>query len=214
MSASFPLPEWQYVAASSMMGVLTENEWIEIEDVVALSSDRAPDWLQRLGIPQGWQLVTLPDNPEEPLARVAVYGESGDHGFAAAETISVFGYTGWPLFYEVFEKTASTLRSLGAGNVVTKVLPIPPRQWTAAVRSTGIALIGGRPVWAPESNIAWVQQSSYVAGSDQPHAGRLIVHSVFVDGPYRPRLGRDIAQVSDAVYQGFLGTLRHEGDSA
>ena len=72
MSASFPLPEWQSVATSSMMGVLTENEWIEIEDVIALSGDRVPEWLQRLGIPQGWQPVTLPDNPEVPLARVEI----------------------------------------------------------------------------------------------------------------------------------------------
>jgi hypothetical protein len=210
VSASFALPEWQSSAASSMVDVLTEDKWTEIEDVVALSGDRTPGWLQRLGIPQGWQLVALPDNPEVRLARLAVYGERGDGGWEAAETISVFGYTGWPMFSEVLDKAAATLRALGTRDIVTKLLPIPSRQWTAAVRSSGIALIGGRPVWALQSNPVWVQQSSFVAGSDQPHAGRLIVHSVFVDGECRPRLGSEIVRLSDAVYQEFIAALGAE----
>lgn len=210
MNASSQLPEWQSGAASSMKGLLTENEWTEIEDVVALSGDRLPEWLQRLGFPQSWHPVTLPDHVEVPLARAAVHGKRGDGGWEAAETISVFGYTGWPMFSDVVEKSADALRALGASGVVTKMLPVPPRRWTAAVRSTGIALIDGRPVWAKESNSAWVQQSSYVAGSDDPHAGRLIVHSLFIGPRYRAGLSEEIAHLSEAVYQGFIGALLNE----
>jgi hypothetical protein len=67
------------------------------------------------------------------------------------------------------------------------------------LQSSGIVLFGDQPVW--------VQQTNFVAGSDQPHAGRLIVHSVFADGACRARLGGGIAQVSGAVYQGFVATL-------
>jgi len=193
-----------------MVDVLTEDEWMEIADVVALTGDRVPGWLQRLGIPKGWQLVTLPGKHELPLARVAVCGERADGGWEAAETISVFGYTGWPTFYEVLKKAVDTLRALGARDIATKVLPIPPIQWTVALRNSGIALIGGRPVWARDSNPVWVQQTTYVAGSEQPHAGRLIVHTMFVDAACRPLLGGEIAQVSDEVYRGFVGALRAE----
>ena len=74
-----------------------------------------------------------------------------------------------------------------------------PTQWAVALRSSATALIGERRVW--------VQQSNYVAGSEQPHAGRLIVHSVFVDPTCRDRLAGDIAEMNDAVYQGFVATL-------
>jgi hypothetical protein len=207
MSASFPLPEWQSGAASSMKAVLIDDEWMDIEDVVTLTGDRLPDWLQRLGIPQNGRAVTLPNNSEVPLAKAAVWGKRNDGGSEAAETICAFGYTGWPLFSDVLEKSAGTLRALGAGNVVTKVLPVSPRRWTAAVRSTGIALIGGRPARAPESHTAWVQQSTYVAGSDQPHAGRLIVQSLFVETASHARLSDDIREASDVVYEGFVAAL-------
>jgi hypothetical protein len=70
------------------------------------------------------------------------------------------------------------------------------------VRSSGIALIGDRSVW--------IQQSNYVTGSEQPHAGRLIVHSLFVDTACRDRLAEDIVQLSNGVYQGFVNALSNE----
>ncbi|MGE2813934.1 hypothetical protein ACQI5H_02135 [Mycobacterium heidelbergense] len=172
----------------------------DIEDVGALSIAQVPGWVRQLGIPEGWQLVQLYEIPRVPLARMAVLGPREDGGWEAAETISVFGYTGWPVFYEVLSNAAGTLRDLGATDIVTKVLPIPPTRWAAALRSSGTCLIGGRRVW--------VQQSNYVAGSEQPRAGRLIVHSVFVDAASRGRLAEDISQMGDAVYQGFVAALR------
>jgi hypothetical protein len=200
MSGSFPPPQGLPPAASSLVDVLLADE--EIEDVGALAGSQVPEWLHRLGAPRGWQLVELSGEPQVPLARMAVYGPRDDGGWEAAETVSVFGYTGWPMFYEVLEKAAGTLRTLGASDIVTKVLPLSSKQWTAALRSSGIALMGGRHVWA--------QQNNYVAGSEQPHAGRLIVHSIFVEATCRARLAGDITRLSDAVYQGFVATLSNE----
>lgn len=196
MTAS-PPPQWQSVATSSLVDVLTEDE--EIEDVGALTGNHVPGWLQRLSIPQGWRLVELSGKPEVPLARMAVYGPRDDGGWEATETIGVFGYTGWPVFYELLRNAAGTLRALDATDIAAKVLPIPPTRWAAALRSNGTALIGGRRVW--------IQQTNFVAGSERPHAGLLIVHSIFVDDACRGRLAADIAQMSDAVYQGFVATL-------
>jgi hypothetical protein len=200
MTASSPPPHAQPPTVSSLVDVLTAVE--EIEDVGALTGAHAPEWLQRLDIPKGWRLIGLADNPQVPLARLVLRGPLDDGSWEGTETISVFGYTGWPTFYGVLSNAAGTLRCLGATNIVTKVLPIPPTRWTAALRSSGAALIGDRRVW--------MQQSNYVAGSDKPHAGRLLVHSIFVDARCRARLAKDITQMSDAVHQGFVATLSNE----
>lgn len=199
MTAS-PPPQRLPVTPSSLVDVLLADE--EITDIGALTGAQVPDWLRDLDIPPGWQLVGLSDYPSVPLARMAVYGPRDDGGWDATETIIVFGYTGWPEFYDVLCSAAGTLKTLDATDIVTKVLPVPPRQWVAALRSSGTALIGGRSVWA--------QQSNYVAGSEQPHAGRLIVHSVFVDAASHAQLAGDIAQLSNAVYEGFVATLSAE----
>jgi len=200
MSASSPSPHWRPLPSSSLVDAFYEDE--EIEDVVALSGAEVPEWLQRLSIPMNWQLVGLPDVPDQLIARMAVCGPRGNGEWEATDTISVFGYTGWPVFYDVFHNADRTLRDLNATGIGVQVLPVPPIQWTAAVRSSGIAPIGDRSVW--------VQQSNYVAGSEQPHAGRLIVHSLFVDTACRDRLADDVTQLSDAVHQGFVAALLDE----
>jgi hypothetical protein len=204
MSGSSPSPHWRPLPSSSLVDAFYEDE--DIEDVVALSGAEVPEWLQRLSIPMNWQLVGLPDVPDQLIARMAVCGPLGNGEWEAADTISVFGYTGWPVFYDVFHNADRTLRDLNATSVGVQVLPVPPIQWTAALRSSGIAPIGDRSVW--------VQQSNYVAGSEQPHAGRLIVHSVFVNDASRARLADDIANMSDAVYKGFVAaiTKAHRND--
>ena len=85
MSSSFPLPEWQSGAASSMKGVLTENEWMEIEDVVALTGDRLPEWLQRLTIPQGWHAVALCEAGRTPRRQTKSPGGVKPRGFVVAD---------------------------------------------------------------------------------------------------------------------------------
>jgi hypothetical protein len=102
----------------------------------------------------------------------------------------------------VLHNADGTLRGLNAIGIAVQVLPVPPIQWTAAVRSSGIAVIGDRSVW--------VQLSNYVAGSERPRAGRLIVHSLFVDTVCRDGLAQNITQLSNGVYQGFINALRKE----
>jgi hypothetical protein len=203
MSTSYPSPHWRPLPSSSLVDALYHDE--DIEDVVALSEASAPNWLQRLSVPANWQLIGLPDIPEQAIARMAVCGPLGGGEWEAADTISVIGFTGWPAFYDVYHNSDGTLRGLNATGVTLRALPVPPIQWTAALRSSGVARIDDRSVW--------VQQSNYVTGSEQSHAGRLIVHSTFVDSTCRERLAENIAQLSDEVYQGFIKALR-EGRQA
>jgi hypothetical protein len=197
MSASPPSPHWQPLPPSALVDVLREDE--DIGDVVPLPRPEAPEWLQRLRVPIDWQLIELPDGADPPLTRMAVCGPLGNGEWEAADTISVFGYTGWPVFYDVFHNADRTLRGLNANDIAVRVLPVPPVQWAAALRCSGMASIGDRSVW--------MQQSSFVAGSEMPHASRLIVHSLFVDTTCRARLAEDVTQLSDAVYEGFVAAL-------
>jgi hypothetical protein len=191
-------PPGQIIAASSLVDVLLADE--DVEDVGALPVDQVPEWLNQLPILAGWQQVDLSDKPSVPLARMVVHGPRDDSGWAAAETVSVFSYTGWPIFGELLRHAGGTLGALGAVDVNTKVLSVPPVRWVAALRSSGTAQIGGHQVW--------VQQSNYVAGSEERRAGRLIVQSIFVDNSHRAELAPEIAQMSDSVYHGFVASIR------
>jgi|ERR1700757_2054292 hypothetical protein len=200
MSALSPSPRWHPLPAPSLVDALIEDE--DIEDVVSLPRPEVPGWLQQLSAPMDWQLIELPDDADPLLTRMAVCGPRGNGEWEAADTISVFGYTGWPVFYDVFHNTDRMLRGLNATSIAIKVLPIPPIQRAAALRCSGTAQMGDRSVW--------VQQSNYVAGSEQPHASRLIVHSLFVDKACRARLTEDVTQLSDAVYHGYVAALLND----
>ena len=200
MSASSPSPRWRSLPSSSVVNALYEDE--DIDDVVALSGAAAPEWLTQLSIPTNWQLLRLPETPEQALARMAVFGPLGQGEWQAADTINVIGFTGWPTFYDVYRNADGVLRGLDSMDSAVKVLPVPTIQWTAAVRSSGTALLGDRSVW--------IQQSHYVAGSEQRHASRLTVHSILVDSARREELVEDITHLSDEVYRGFVNALMTE----
>ncbi|MGA8330268.1 MAG: hypothetical protein WB777_13345 [Mycobacterium sp.] len=194
MSTPSPPPRWRSLPSSSMVDVLYEDE--DIDDVVALSGAAAPEWLTQLSIPTNWQLLRLPESHEQALARMAVFGPLGNGEWQAADTINVNGFTGCPTFYDVYRNADGVLRQLDSSDISVKVLPVPPIQWTAALRSSGTALLGDRSVW--------IQQSHYVAGSEQPHASRLTVHTILVDSARREQLAENITHLTDEVYQGFI----------
>lgn len=200
MNSSSPAQRWQSLPTSPLVAALTEDD--DVDDVVALAAAELPGWLQRLSVLAGWQLLQLPDNPDPPVARIAVYGSRGSGEWQAAETIAVFGYTGWPVFYDVFRNADRMLRGLNAAGTTLKVLRVPRIQRAAAIRASSAAVIGDRSVW--------VQQSHYVSGSERPHASRLIVHSMFIEAACRARLTADITRLSDAVYHGFITALKED----
>ncbi|MEE6175392.1 hypothetical protein [Mycobacterium sp. 050134] len=184
----------------SLVDVLLDDDYIA--DVTALTRVQVPGWLKTLGVPRGWAVRPPTDSENMPWARVAVTGLHDGGEWDGAETISIFSYTGRPLFSDVIHNADRMLRGLNATDIAVKVLPVPPIQWTAAVRSSGTAHLGHQNIW--------IQQSNYVAGSEQPHAGRLLVHSLFVDAACRGRLSDDIGVLTDAVYRGFIAALVKE----
>jgi hypothetical protein len=200
MTTSSPSPRSQPLPPSSIFDALREDE--DIEDVVAMSGAAAPEWLRQLKIPVNWQVLGLPQAPEQSLARMAVFGPLGNGKWEGADTINVTGFTGWPYYYDVYHSADSVLRALHSTDITVKALPVPRIQWTAAVRSSGTALFGDQSVW--------LQQSHYVAGSEQPHASRLTVHTILIDSARQEQLADNIIQLSDEVYHGFLNALTKE----
>jgi hypothetical protein len=202
VSALRSSPAWQSLPRPPIVDVLYEDE--EIEDVVALSGAATPEWLKTLSIPTDWQLLELPEGPEQPLARMIVSGPLGGGEWKAADIIEVSGFTGWPQFYDVFRNADRLLRGLNASGVSVKALLVPPIQWTAAVRSSGTALVGTQDVW--------IQQSNYVAGSDHPRASRLIVHTTLVNAESREQLTQSVSHLTADVYGRFINALtRNQG---
>jgi len=196
-SASDPTQWQRVISASTLVDVLAGSE--DVTDIVRLSGPDIAKWTGQLPIPDGWQPVELGlGQTQQSPNRISVYRASGD-AIGAVETIDLFGYTGWLGFREVLSNADCTFRDLRAHQIVTTVLPIPVTARAAALRTTGKFVIGQRPVWG--------QQSNYLAGSEDLHAGRLIIHSVYAATDQAERLVDDIASVSDAVYQRFIAEL-------
>lgn len=195
-----PPPRSRALPSPSILGVLEQDE--DIDDVVSLSGATAPEWLRELRVPAGWQVLSLPEAPEQAQARMAVFGPLGDGEWEAADTINVTGFTGSPAFYDVYRSADSVLRALNSTDIAVRALPVPPLQWAAALRSSGTAILGDRSVW--------LQQSHYVAGSERPRGSRLIVHTILTDPAYQEQLAENIIRLSDQVYHGFISTLLKE----
>jgi hypothetical protein len=190
--------EWQRLAAArSIAQIIAADEYVT--DLLPLTGEQVPAWIRQLPGAPDWQLLTPGHDTSTALARLAVCGWRDDGGFDGTETISVFTFTGIPLFAEMVRNAARPLRDLDASDITTRVLDVPPGPGRLAMRSSGVLSVIGRRVWG--------QYSFYLAGSEQPRAGRLIEHQLFIDAQQRERLSGDITALTDAVHRGFVTTL-------
>ena len=198
---------WQrWAVASSLLDALTD-EVCGVDDLVAITGPDTPGWVNQLASPPHWRQVVVPDSERVIVApaRTLVWGPSSDGGWDGADTIEVYAYTGQPSFGDVFESTARSLRDLDAQGVRTCMVAMPAIPGVAAERSTGLLTMDGRRIW--------IQLTNYVAGSNQPHAGLLIVHTLYVAERVRPELANDIAVLTGTVQYTFsvLATAGHGG---
>jgi hypothetical protein len=193
-----PVTSWQQRlrSASSLVEDLAADD-DGVEELVALTGADTPPWVGELPIPARWQVMAVRDTDMVAPARIAVCGARPDGSWEATDTLEVYGYTGRPAFYDVLGCTARTLRDLDAPDITTRVLAIPATQGVTAERSTATVSIQGRAVWS--------QLTNYVAGSDEPHAGRLIVHNVHAATDRLPNLTEDITFLTQSVQDAFTG---------
>jgi hypothetical protein len=183
--------EWRRLAAATSLAELAGRH---VDDLTAVSIDDTA-WMADLSVPDGWQQWHTPDG----LMRLAVHGPRPEGGWDAADTVSVFTFTG-VLRPEALSHNADTmLRHLGATGARSYPPGTPPYPGVAAVRASGYITVAGRSLWA--------RFNTYAAGSAEPGAGRLVQHSSFVDAADFRRRGADIATLTDAVAQGFWSSL-------
>ncbi|WP_156751321.1 hypothetical protein [Mycobacterium sp. 1245111.1] len=148
-----------------------------------------------MGTPAGWQIAQLADRSYEP-ARIAVTGQHPDGSWDGCETISAFGFTGFPPKHVVHENADRTLRDLGATEITIQRVDEEPLRGAVAVRSSGYFAAAG--LWM------WAQYSTYVFGSSEPSQGRLIEHTVFIDSGRRVQLTGDVIQLTQSVHHALV----------
>jgi hypothetical protein len=180
----------QLAAVSSVAAVTARH----VADLMQLRAETTPHWLTKLGVPPGWKTGHLADGTVEP-SRIAVCGQQSDGGWDGCETISVFGFTGIPPDNVIHSNADCTLRDLAALGITTHVVQTPPLPGAIAVRSSGYFTVAGLLLWS--------QYSTYVMGSEAPGQGRLIEQAVFIEAGCQARLGGDVAELTQAVYQAF-----------
>jgi hypothetical protein len=199
-------PSWQqrWASASSLIQALTDPDY-GVEDLMVLSGAHTPAWIDQLLIPPHWQRLDLPETEVRVAPeRVLVRGPHIGGGWEATDTLEVYGYTSRPALSVVLGSTTRTLRDLDATDLTTRVLAIPATVGLAAERSTATLTIEGRRIWT--------QLTHYVAGSDEPLAGRLIVHSLHADTDRLPAYGDDLAVLTRTVQDAFTAMFATPGD--
>lgn len=200
-------PSWQrWAVASSLLDALAD-EFCGVDDLVAFTGGDTPRWVAQLAAPPHWRQADFP-NAETAIvapARTLVWGPRSDGGWEATDTVEVYGYTGLPSFGDVLGSTARSLRDLDAQDVRTRMVAMPAIPGIAAERSTGLVAIDGRRIW--------VQLTNYIAGSNAPNSGLLIVHTLYVAENFYNELANDIAMLTGTVQDTFiaLATARFVG---
>lgn len=195
-------------AAPSLVDVVTGY----VEDLVPISSGESPDWLTQLSVPTGWQLVPPGEDATGRPTRVAIFRSRPDGDVGASETITLYRFTGRPPAEVVYNNADCTLRYLNtplgpAGSVVgrptTQVVSTPPLSGVIAVRSSGSFVFCQDWVWA--------QYNTYIVGSELPGEGRMLHQSLYVAPGLRDEFAADVAELGNAVHEGFVRAVTTAG---
>jgi hypothetical protein len=153
-------------------------------------------WLPGLDLPVGWTIVSTP-RQAVPVTRIALRRiTAGQRTWDACEVVALYQFTG-SVPEEVVQGTADrTLRDLGADNVLHCNVS-PGLAGVAAVRSTGWFTLGRRSLWG--------QFSNYVVNVGA--VGALVEHSVLVGAERRPRLAREVNELTQMVLRSLVVSL-------
>ncbi|MGE2832642.1 hypothetical protein [Mycobacterium sp. SMC-4] len=153
-------------------------------------------WLPGLEVPVGWTVVGTPAEPA-PVTRIALrHIASKRSNWDGCETIALYQFTGSVSEEFVQESAGRTLNDLGADNVLHHNVSLGFNS-VAAVRSSGWFTIGKRSLWG--------QFSNYVVNTGA--VGGLVEHSVLVEAQFRPRLSREVNQMTQSVLSSLVASL-------
>jgi hypothetical protein len=190
MRQSLIEPQHQTAAVSLgdiIAGTVADYRPLAVRDVLWTDNES-------LTVPTGWLVASAGSSADRPV-RVLVTGHRSRGGWQGCDTLAAFGFTG-TVPRELGTANASyTLNALGASGITIQNLTVAEQPETWSVRSTGYVTAAGLRMW--------LQFSTYVAGSQQAHCGRLIEHSVFTVTQRRARLRSDTRELSNTVAVAF-----------
>jgi hypothetical protein len=167
-----------------------------LAELNALPAAAAPQWLSSVGIPSGWRVGRyVGDNPTEPWS-VAVRGQRADGTWDACETITGFGFTGYPEPQDVWQVCQRSLRELNADNIVIVEVGTPPTPGVAVISGSGNFDVDGRSIHG--------QFNYYAAGSPRPGRGRLIQQCLYVDVSRRAEFEASLARLGNELHKAFI----------
>ncbi len=176
---------------------------MSIADLTALPAAAAPHWLADVGLPTGWRVGRyVGDEPTEPWS-VAVRGQRQDGTWDACETITVFGFTGLPATHDVWALCDSSLRALGADNIVVVEIESPPVPGVSVISGSGQFMVDGRFIHG--------QFNYYASGSNEPGQGRMIQQCLYVDVSRRAEFEAGIALMGNALHSAFVDEVSAAG---
>jgi hypothetical protein len=179
-----------------------------VADLTQLSGQQLPIWLPALPTPPpGWVIGRIDVDPAP--TRIALHRNAADPSWDGCEVINIFTFTGSLPHDVVPANAACTLQAVGADNISTHPLSMPPSPKASAALASGEFTLGGRRVWAQyTAYLAQGTVDSVARDHEQRQHGRLVEHNTFVTAEARPRLHRDILQMGDSLYQALISALR------
>jgi hypothetical protein len=179
-----------------------------VPDLTLLNGEQLPAWLPTLPTPpRGWVLGRVDTDPAP--TRIALHRNVADPTWDGCEVVNFFEFTGSLPREVVHANTACTLQGVGADNITTELLFVPPDLNATAAVATGEFSMGGKGVWARYTAfLAQEPAGSLARGDRQNQRGVLVEHNSFVTAEALPRLQRELLQTGDAFCQALISALR------
>lgn len=175
-------------------------------DLRLLNDQELPAWLPELPTPPpGWVLGRI-DAAQAPT-RIALHRNATSPAWDGCEIVNFFTFAGSVPPEVVHADTACTLHAVGADNISTQLLFVPPGLDVTAALATGEFIMGGKHVWAQYAAYL-AQEPAGAAGRGDEQRGVLLEYNTFVTAEARPRLQSEVLQTGDAFHEELISALR------
>lgn len=178
-----------------------------VPDLTLLNGEQLPAWLPTLPTPPpGWVLGRI--DTEQAPTRIALHRNAADPTWDGCEVVNFFEFTGSLPREVVHANAACTLHAVGADNIATHPLFVPPDLDATAALASGEFALGGKRVWAQYTAYLVQELADAVTrGRGHGHRGVLLEHNTFVTAEAVPKLQREIVQMGNAVQQTLFSAL-------
>ncbi len=179
-----------------------------VPDLTLLNGQQLPGWLKALPAPPpGWALGRI--DADQAPTRITLHRNAGDPSWDGCEVINLFAFTGLLSREVVHADIACTLNAVGAHNISTHPLFVPPGLDATAALASGEFALRGKRVWARyTAYLAQRPASSVARGHEEGQRGVLVEHNTFVTAEALPRLQPEVLKTGDATYKALISALR------